>query len=273
MRRLLVTISFCISTLALSAQCNLEKVAELHGTIVRSSNYNYKVLCRSEKEGTLRMVIDQWIIDKDTSISADIYIEPLSMRCLNTNGHILFKSGADSIDIPLDGATDCQGAGGYLLDGFDLEKGQIGFLSTHRIETIRIYFEEGYADYNLKDQDYFINNLRHFERKLHSYPWFTPVISEITQTEAKVTGRVGCGYEVYFLYDTNKNLYRNRITCIHPGAYRFSGSISHRHLVGLQPDTKYYLCGIAIKNKIQYISPDIKFTTLNKKVQSSNHAP
>ena len=91
-------------------------------------------------------------------------------------------------------------------------------------------------------------------------PSFAPVVSNITQTEAHISGLVFCATSVYIEYGIDA-AYGNTVS---GGTFSFSwvSTVAHLQLTNLLPNTTYHFRGVAnYKHKTSYGGDHI-FTTL-----------
>jgi hypothetical protein len=160
MKTLITFIVLLLFSILTKAQCDLKTVKDqFTGRVMKSTN---KEAIGKSLYGNLSLYIAQQI-KQDTSTAFFVYIEPTSMTCLGSDSKILIKSGEKIITIKLSGKIDCESEGNLLLDYALPTTEDIAFLKTNQVEAIRVYFTEGYGDFDFKKTDYFIRTLKCFE--------------------------------------------------------------------------------------------------------------
>jgi hypothetical protein len=91
-------------------------------------------------------------------------------------------------------------------------------------------------------------------------PSFAPIVSNITQTEAHISGLVFCATSVNIEYGIDAT-YGNKVS---GGTFSFSwvSTVSHTQLTNLNPNTTYHYRGVARYRQKTTYSDDHIFTTL-----------
>jgi hypothetical protein len=105
-----------------------------------------------------------------------------------------------------------------------------------------------------------LHSCRDYDDSYGAIPTFYPLISNITQTEADISGIVFCATSVYLEYGVDIT-YGNTISC---GTFTFSyeSNVGHSHLTNLNPNTTYHCRGVSKNKHRTNYSLDRIFTTL-----------
>ena len=79
-----------------------------------------------------------------------------NMYCFNQDSKIMFKCGEKIIELKFVGEVDC---GESIQSYATINDEEFFLLQNNRIDKVRIYYSEGYIDFEKIDSEYFLNYL------------------------------------------------------------------------------------------------------------------
>ncbi|RPI65054.1 MAG: hypothetical protein EHM47_19120 [Ignavibacteriales bacterium] len=178
MKPLISFILFTFFSFSLHAQCAWEKNNKypFNGTISRSTPW--ETITRTFFSSISFQIVEyQQDSSMHLNVKVDVNLRHIPKRCFDDKSKIMLKSGDTLININFLGHAEC---GDILIDYGKLLSEDIKFLQQNYIDMVRIYFDEGYDDYKVRDplsiipnskfnkskdfkSDYFIRTLQCFE--------------------------------------------------------------------------------------------------------------
>jgi hypothetical protein len=105
-----------------------------------------------------------------------------------------------------------------------------------------------------------LHSCKDYDDSYGAIPTFDPLVNNITQTEADISGIVFRATSVYLEYGVDTT-YGNTISC-GTFTFRYESNVGHSHLTNLYPNTTYHCRGVAKNKHRTNYSPDLTFTTL-----------
>ena len=164
MKRLFILLVIGLFIIQVSGQDLKTEIDPYTG--IKTKSTDYVTMGTVGKTGTIKFKLTQWI-GKDTTLRLYIFVNRVSIRCLDENSRVQINYGDGVVSLKLVEEKHC---GSRLEDYAILTPDNIKKLKNNRIGGIRVNYTRDYEDFKLferggfNDQsDYFMRLLKLFE--------------------------------------------------------------------------------------------------------------